>query len=197
MSKTPLTLPWKIFSRNRATAKDSDSQTYLSSLNERERVKASRLTGVQKVLVVLSSKGMVFDTESLRQKILLAYPEAAVFFRTTSGKPIGVISPKQVDLLIDLTGPGQRSPLAYALKLSRMARFSVGRSAGLFRKRVYDRVYDEKDPTVRLPKDLLESERQVQKEVLALAGVAFVPAGFAEPDLGKVIALELPPLSRA
>jgi len=188
-----------LFSRNRSTSKDADSKTYLSSLDEREKVKTNHLTGVQKVLIVLSSKGMVFDTDSLRQKTLLAYPEAAVFFRTTSGKPIGVPSPKQVDLLIDLTGPGQRSPMGYALKLRRMSRFSVGRNAGVFRKRVYDRIYDEKadSNSSHLSKVYLERERQIQKEVLALAGIAFIPAGLAAPDLGKVIALELPPLSRA
>ena len=187
----------KIFSRNRSTPKDADSQTYLSSLTDRERVKSNRQTGVEKVLVVLSSKAMVFDTESLRQKIILSYPEAAVFFTTTSGKPVGVPSPKQVDLLIDLTGPGQKSPFAYGFKLSRMARFSVGRNAGLFRKKVYDRIFDEKPILNQLPTDILAYERQVQKEVLALAGVAFIQAGTATVDLGKVIALELPPLSRA
>ena len=110
---------------------------------------------------------------------------------------MGVPSPKQVDLLIDFTGPGQRSSWFYAIKLFRMTRFAVGRNAGFFRSRLYHRIYDEKRPAAELPTDLVEHERVVQKELLALAGVAFVPAGDTTVDRGKVIALELPPLSKA
>ena len=177
-------------------AQDQDARDYLAQLEERERTKANHVPGVQKVLVVLSTTGLVFDTESLRQMILYAYPEAAVFFRTTSGKALGVEAPKQVDLLIDLTGPGQRSPLLYAYRLKGMARFSVGRNAGLFRARIYDRVYDEKPILSRLPRNTLDRERVVQREVLALAGVAMIAMAHATPDRGKEIALDLPPLSR-
>ena len=173
-----------------------ESKSYLAQLDKRELTKANRIPGVQKVLLVLSSDGLVFDTESLRQTVLLAYPEAAVFFRTTAGKALGVEAPKQVDLLIDLTGPGQRSPLFYAYKLKGMARFSVGRNAGFLRRRIYDRVFDEKAILSKLSKNTLDREREVQREVLALAGVATAPMGHATPDRGKEIALDLPPLSR-
>jgi hypothetical protein len=86
--------------------------------------------------------------------------------------------------------------LGYALKLRRMARLSVGRNAGFFRKRVYDRLFDEKPLAAELPVNTLDRERIVQKEVLALAGVAFIPAGHPTQDRGKVIALELPPLAK-
>lgn len=186
-----------VYPRERATEKDGDPKTYLAHLSDRERVKGNHFAGVQKVLVVLSSRGMVYDIESLRQKVFLSYPEAAVFFRTTSGRPIGVPSPKQVELLIDFTGPGQRSPWFYGMRLRRMARFAVGRNAGFFRPRLYDRILDEKALGDQLPLDVLVRERMVQKEVLALAGIAFIPAGYATPDRGKMIALELPPLSRS
>lgn len=174
---------------------DMDSRYYLDSLKARELTKANRVPGVQKVLVVLSSAGMVYDAEAIRHKILLFYPESAVFFRATSGRPLGIESPKQVDLIIDLTGPRQRSPLFYASKLRRMGRFVVGRNAGFLRKRIYDRIFDEKSKS-DLPGDLLERERVVQREVLALAGVAMIPVGLATPDRSKEIALELPPLAR-
>ena len=176
---------------------EKDSKSYLAQLDDREKTKVNRIPGVQKVLIILSSTGLVFDSESLRQSVLLAYPEAAVFFRTTSGKALGVEAPKQVDLLIDLTGPGQRSPFFYAYSLKKMSRFSVGRNAGLFRARIYDRVFDEKPLLPKLPKIVLNRERIVQREVLALAGIATVPMGHATLDRGKEIALDLPPLSRA
>lgn len=148
------------------------------------------------MLVVLSSAGLVFDVEALRQKILLSYPDAAVFFLTTLGKSIGLSAPGHVDLLIDFTGPRQRQGLFLARKLRRTARVAVGRNAGLFRKKIYDRVYDEKDKSNSLSPEVLERERQVQKEVLALAGVAFVPAGDVLPDRGKLTAMDLPPYAK-
>ena len=186
----------RILPRDLASERDQDSKTYLSSLDDRERTKANRIPGVQKVLVILSSHGMVYDIESLRQKVLQAYPEAAVFFRTTAGYPMGVESPKQVDLLIDFTGPGQHAPWFYPLKLKKMSRLIVGRNAGVFRERVYERIFDEKAIRDKLPKDTLARERIVQKAVLALAGIAMVPMGNATPDRGKEIALDLPPLAR-
>lgn len=175
---------------------DTQSEGFLELLEEQERIRASLVPGVRTVLVVLSCRGMVFDRESLRQKILLTYPSAAVFFHTTLWKPVGMAAPQTVDLVIDLTGPGERQAFLLPKKLRRMARVVIGRNAGLFRRRVYDRVFDEKSAASRLPADLLARERIVQKEVLALAGVAFVQKGDALADLGKTIALELPPLSR-
>lgn len=175
---------------------DSESKLFFQVMGDSDRVRSARLNGVRNVLVVLSSRGMVFDMEALRQKILIAYPEAAVFFRTTDGTPIGSDAPEKVDLLIDLTGPGQRQPWCYSRKLRRMARFAVGRNAGFFRKKLYDRVYDEKKNVSQLPTETLQRERFVQKHVLALAGVAFVQAGDSAPDRGKITPLELPPFAR-
>jgi hypothetical protein len=138
---------------------------------------------------------MVYDIESLRQKSLLSYPDAAVFFVTTDGKGIGAASPVQVDLLIDLTGPGQRQGLFFARKLRRMARIAVGRNAGMFRKRIYDRIFNERSPSVRLPVERLQKERLVQKAVLELAGVAFMPTGDTPPDRGKITPMDLPPFA--
>lgn len=175
---------------------DSESEQFLSLLSEQEKIRAQRVPGVRTVLVVLSAKGMVYDMESLRQKILLAYPDAAVFFRTTSGKPIGVAAPNRLDLLIDLTAPRSRQGLFYPRKLRSMARFAVGRNAGLFRKGSYDRIFDEKDPGASVPSDQLARERYVQRQVLALAGVALAQMGDTPPDRGQSIALELPSLKR-
>ncbi len=178
---------------------DSETQALLTLLlEEQEKVRAKRVPNVRTVLVVLSSRAMVYDVEALRQKVVLAYPGAAVFFRTTKGRPVGATCPPHVDLLIDLTGPRQRQNWFYALGLRRMARVAVGRNAGLFRKRVYDpdRIFDEKSPAIakQLPEDLLARERFVQRQVLALAGVPLAQHGDATPDLGKSIALALPPL---
>jgi hypothetical protein len=43
---------------------------------------------------------------------------------------------------------------------------------------------------------MLDRERQVQREVLALAGVALKQAGDVTQDLGQSIALGLPPMAR-
>jgi hypothetical protein len=175
---------------------DTESSAFLTTLMTEEQVKAHRIPGVRTVLIVLSSKGMVFDIEALRQKILLSYPDSTVFFLTTTGKPISSPPPRQVDLLIDFTGPGQRQGWFFARQLRRMARAAVGRNAGLFRKRIYDKIYNEKAPESTLSKDVLERERQVQKRILNLSGVAFVQYGDTPPDRGKSIALELPPMQR-
>jgi len=179
---------------------DSESQTLLELMREQERVKGSRFAGVRTVLIVLSSRGLVYDIPALRHEVCLAYPDATVFFRNTLGKAIGASAPAYVDLLVDLTGPGQRQRLFYALKLRRGARAAVGRNAGLFRKRSYDRVYDEKahpaQESTRAFHDVLEQERHVQKRVLALAGVGLIPTGETHPDRGKTIALGLPPMQR-
>jgi hypothetical protein len=179
-----------------APAFDTESESFLNLLADQERVRSQRVSGVRTVLVVLSSKGMVYDMESLRQKIVLAYPEAAVFFRTTSGQSVGVASPNRVDLLIDLTSPRSRQGWFYARKLRGMARHAVGRNAGLFRKAIFDRIFDEKAAKASVPTDQLERERYVQRQVLELAGVALAQMGDTPPDRGQKIALELPPMKR-
>lgn len=178
------------------SAQDPETKSLISTLAQLEAVRSNRVAGVRTVLILLSSRGMVFDLDSIRQKILLTYPDAAVFFRTTQGKSMGMSAPLHLDLLIDFTGPGQRQGLFAAKKLRRMARVAVGRNAGLFRRRIYDRVYDEKARARELPADLLERERLVQKEVLALAGVPLAIQGEALPDRADSIALDLPLLSR-
>lgn len=174
---------------------DQESENCLTQVVQQDQVLANRIPGVKFVLVVLSARGMVYDRDALRQKIIQAYPDAVVFYQTTMGKAIGAASPEQVDLLIDLTGPGQRQGWFFAKKLRRIARFAIGRNAGLFRKKIYDRIFDEKsEPS--LPREILERERWVQKKVFNLAGVAFVQAGETPPDRGKTIALELPGMQR-
>lgn len=172
---------------------DQESNHFLARMGEQERCRGNRVPGVRTVQVVLSSAGMVFDVESLRQKILLSYSDAAVFFLTTRGKPIGASPPPHVDLLIDLTGPRQRQGFLYSKKLRRSARVAVGRNAGWFRKKIYDRVFDEKAQASGLPSEVLQRERHVQKAVLALAGIAFVQAGDTPLDRGKITPMELPP----
>lgn len=205
MSLTPTALKYKIATFMTKTSDpqtlteklDADSKEYFDRMSELERVKSNRITGVKSVLVMLSSRGMVFDTDSLTQKILMAYPDAVVFFRTTMGKSVGADCTDKVDLLIDFTGPGQRQGIFYAQKLRRMARLAVGRNAGFFRKKIYDRIFDEKERDAELPRELLERERWIQRRLLELAGVAFVQAGDTAPDRGKITPLELPPLIRA
>jgi hypothetical protein len=173
-----------------------NSDEFLQAMGEQNQVKGNRVAGVRTVLIVLSAKGMVYDIHALRHEVRLAYSDATVFFRTTQGKPIGAPAPGYVDLLIDLTGPGQRQGWFYSRKLRRGARVAVGRDAGLFRKRIYDRVYKEKADLAQLPRETLDRERIVQKTVLGLAGVALVPSGETHADLGKTIALGLPPMQR-
>ncbi len=175
---------------------DQVSEQCLKQMVEQEKVLAKRLPEVKFILLVLSARGMVFDLEALRQKILLSYPDAAVFFQNTMGKPIGLEPPRKIDLLIDFTGPGQRQSWLHARKLRRMARVAVGRNAGLFRKRIYDRVFDEIFNHAEVPQEMLQRERFVQKKILNLAGIAVFQTGEIPPDRGKTIALELPGMSR-
>jgi hypothetical protein len=174
---------------------DPESQSLLADMVKQDLVKNRRIAGVRTVLVVLSSKGMVYDVHALRHEVRMAYPDAAVFILTTEGKSIGAQAPSYVDLLIDFTGPGQRQGWFYARKLRRRARVAVGRNAGLFRKKIYDHVIDEKTIS-QMPSEVLDRERMIQKQVLALAGVAFVATGETHPDRGKTIALGLPPMQR-
>lgn len=178
---------------------DPETQASLKVMADELGIRSKRLSHIRTVLVVLSSMGMVFDIEALRQKILLAYPQASVFFRTTLGLDVGAATPDKVDLVIDFTGPRERQNPFYARKLRKMARVAVGRNAGFFRKSIYDQVFDEKAASPQasaLPKDKLERERVVQKEVLALVGIGFVQAGDSAPDRGKLTPLELPPLAK-
>lgn len=161
-----------------------------------ESVQSYSVPGVRFILVVLSAKGILYDLPSLRQKILLAYPGASIFFQSPAGKAVGLGAPQFVDLLIDLTCPGQREGFLRSRRLRRAARVAVGRNAGWFRKRLYDRIYDEKKLSSELPHEMLERERAVQKKVLGLAGVPFVARGDLTPDLAKTIALELPGIQR-
>ncbi|MEK6579945.1 MAG: hypothetical protein AABZ55_12015 [Bdellovibrionota bacterium] len=173
---------------------DPESSRFLTEMAEQERVKANRFRGVRTVLVVLSATGIVFDLESLRQKILLSYPDAAVFFLTTRGSSVGTSAPQELDLVIDFTGPKQRQGFFFAKRIRGIARFAVGRKTGFFRKRIYDRILDEKKET--LPTEMLERERSIQRKVLALAGVAFMPMGDVPPDRGKITPLDLPPMQK-
>jgi hypothetical protein len=175
---------------------DRESEALIRLLDAQERVRANRVPKVETVLVVLSSRGMVYDQKALTEMIQLSYPGAAVFFRTTQGQPIGIDAPEEVSLLIDFTGPGQKQGWFYAKKLHSGARFRVGRNALLFRKSLYDRVYDEKANAAALPPDLLARERFVQRKVLELAGVAFAQHGEVLPDHSKEIATRLPSLQR-
>ncbi len=178
------------------TTQDPDTAASLLNLADFRDLQDQRVSGVRTILVVLSSRAIVLDVEALRQKALLAYPDAAVFFMTTAGKPVGVSSPQSVDLLVDMTGPGQRQGWFFARKLRKMAKFAVGRNAGLFRKKIYDRIFDEKSHRQNLPNDYLERERYVQKQVLALAGIPVIPAAGTTADRARTIALELPPLAK-
>lgn len=175
---------------------DPESQASLEHMTIQEKVITQRVPGVRTVLVVFSSKGMVYDTESLRQKIQFAYAGAEVYFLTPGGKPLGVAAPSRVDLLIDFTGPGERQGLFFARRLRRKARLAVGRDSGLFRKKAYDRVFDEVALASQLSTEQLQKERDVQRRVLESAGVALIPAGDSSPDRGKITPLALPPLSR-
>jgi hypothetical protein len=182
---------------NENVSPDFETQELHRLLADQEQIKSNRVPGVKTVLVVLSSRGATLDVSALKLKVLLTYPEAVVFFKMTSGRAIGMASPDHVDLLIDLTGPRQRQGWFYSRKLRAMARVAVGRNAGLFRKKIYDRVFDEKAKMRELPSDLMHRERRVQREVLALAGVSVAQHGDPMPDLGKEIALDLPKLRKA
>jgi hypothetical protein len=195
-SKTKVQEALSSSSSSAAVGMDEVSERCLNQMVEQEKVLARRLPEVKFILLVLSARGMVFDIEALRQKILLSYPEAAVFFQNTMGKPIGLEPPRKVDLLIDFTGPGQRQGWLHARKLRRMARVAVGRNAGLFRRKIYDRVFDEVLNKSEVPQEMLQKERFVQRRVLNLAGIAIFQTGETPPDRGKTIALELPGMSR-
>jgi hypothetical protein len=167
-------------------------------LEERQEAEKNRLTNIKNVLVVLPATAMAFDRDALRFFILQAYPNAHVIFWSASGQTLGN-SPRtnQVDLAIDFSAPGQFQGIFFARKIKRLAKTTVGRNAGLFRKRIYDRVFDETAilNQAKHTTDTFYREMQIQKKVLALAGVACIPAANTTSDRSKMIALELPPLA--
>lgn len=176
---------------------DPQSESFLAQLEAQNRIKANRLEDVRSVLVVFSSKAVVFDKEALKQKIIWAYPEAKIYFMNPVGKPIGEKPPSRVDLVLDFTSPRQHGAWFLSKRMSRIGRVTVGRNAGLFRKGDYDRIVDEKAKGAKLPKDLLDRERYVQKEVLSLAGIPLAQMGEPPPDFGQSIALKLPRLAKS
>ncbi|MBS1961653.1 MAG: hypothetical protein JST04_05525 [Bdellovibrionales bacterium] len=183
---------------SRETAQDSESTSTLQVLQEEELVRKHRVENVRTILVVLSGRAIVYDDASLRQKIQLTYPDAKIYFMTTEAYALGEKLPgsAKIDLVIDFTGPGHRHKWLWARKLRARARVCVGRPAGLFREHIYDRLSTElqrKD----LPRDVLDRERLIQREVLALAGVPLSHKGNSGADQGKTIASRLPPLGGA
>ena len=160
-------------------------------MNQQE---SSLFPNVKSVLLVLSSKSMAFDLSALRSFITHSYPGAAVFFISTSGDPVGVSGPSQVDLIIDFTGLNARQGLFFASKMRRRGKHVTGRvTGGIFGRKSYDRLYDEANDT-SLPGDYMERERVIQRKVLELAGVEIVRQGGVTIDRSKDIALTLPPM---
>lgn len=176
------------------SAQDFETHHALETLGSEHKIRAQKVPGVKSVLVVLSTRALAYDMDSLRQKILMTYRDSAVFFLTPIGKSVGAVAPKQVDLVIDLTGPGQRQRWGLSRSLRSRGRVVIGRNAGWFghRKASYDRIFDEFAPGVNVPTELLERERWVQRQVLGLAGIPLSTHGEVRADRGKVIALELP-----
>lgn len=165
---------------------DPESERSLRELQDKEKIRSQKIDGAKTILIVLSSRAMALDRASLTQKVMTVYPQAAVFFRTTQGKPIGVPSPSQVDLLINFAGPRERQGFFFSRKLKKMGVVTVGRKKG------YQRVFQEPERFDSI--DMLARERIAQREVLALAGVPLFPSGDALPDRGKLTPLDLPPL---
>ncbi len=174
---------------NLANTVDSESTHFLNQLAGEEKIRELKVAGVKVVLVVLSSRGMVFDRAALEQKIHLTYPSSKVYFYSTLAIPLSEVAPEKIDLLIDFTGPSQRRKWFFARHLRSRTKVTVGRNAGFFRAYIYDRVFDEFKEK-QLPKDLLERERFAQREVLRLAGVPLSQKGELLQDLGKEVGSE-------
>ena len=174
---------------------DSETNATLRQLQEEEAIRRNRVENVRSILVILSGRAIVYDDASLRQKIQLTYPDAKAYFMTTEAYPMGEKLPAsaKIDLVIDFTGPGHRHKWFWARKLRSRARVCVGRPAGLFREHIYDRLSTElkRDD---LPRDVLDRERLIQREVLALAGIPISHQGNLGKDLSHTIASRLPPL---
>lgn len=175
-----------------AQVTDPETLKSLSEMTEFEKVKANHIPNVKSVLVVFSARGIAYDRDSLRHLITVSYPDAVVFFEDTAGSPMGPKAPGPVDLLLDFTGPGQQQGLFAARKYRGRARVCVGRNAGLFRKSVYDRVFDEKAAGVALPVEVTDRERMIQRKLLEMAGVAVAPAGQPTANIEHDIAKRLP-----
>lgn len=173
------------------TVRDEEETSTLQHLLEDEEIRKNKIENVRTVLVILSGRSVVYDDASLRQKIQLTYPEAEVYFMTTKAYPFGKKLPAgaKIDLLIDFTGPGHRHKWFWARTLRSRSRVCVGRTAGFFREFIYDRIFKEADRK-DLPGDLINRERLVQKEVLALAGVPLSPKGNLGADLQKKLAAQ-------
>lgn len=183
-----------MISVNTTSIQDPESQTFLHILAEEERIRKNKLDGVKTILVILSGRSMVFDTWSLKQKITLTYPDSKIYIMTSGGYPIGEKAPNKLDLVIDFTGPRHGHKWFLARKLRAQAKYCIGRPAWFFREWIYDRVVPEFQ--MDLPKDVIERERLVQKEVLELAGVPLSQKGNTMGDLGKTIAKDLPHFKR-
>jgi len=179
------------------TKEDPDTLSSLERMSDVEKVSANQLESVKLVLIVLSSRGMAFDLEALRQMVVSTYPDAAVFFETPLGKTIGPHCPDHVDLLIDFTGPRERQRFCSARRYRRLAKLAVGRNASYYRRNKYDRVFDEFSKRGSTPVDLLDRERFVQKNLLKLAGIPVVQKNETPPDRGKIVPLELAGFARA
>ena len=173
---------------------DLESDHSLSAIHVADSIRKNKVPNVRTVLIVLSVRGMALDVASLKQKVQLAYPGTEVYFMTTLGKYLGNSAPTSVDLLIDLSGPGTRQGLFFARRLRRRARVAVGRASSTFRKGAYDRVVEETFNSSK--QDILIHEREVQRKVLASAGVAVIQAGDTHADRGKITPMELPPFKR-
>lgn len=170
---------------------DPISEQLLQKINEEQRVRANRIPGVRTVLVVLSPTGMVYDTEALKHKLMESYPECAVFFEDSMGFSLGAAAPQQIDLLIDFTPPDYPGGILRTRRLRRIARVAIGRNAGLLRKRLFDRVLDEKAKNLGAPEDKMLRERFIQKRIMGMAGVVFSHSGETPIDHSKNLARTL------
>lgn len=164
---------------------DPDSQACLTAISTEEAAYANRLPGIKTVLIVMSASGMVFDESALIRQVQITYPDAKVYFMNPDGSALRQEAPSQVDLVIDFSGTSGRQPLFFAKSLRRRARIAIGRNAGLFRGNIYDRTFNEKAESAKLPTEMLSRETAIQKRILALAGISFVRSGKNTPALGE------------
>lgn len=123
------------------------------------------------ILIILSSRTMVFDVEALRHAVLKVYPEAVIFFESGSGRPVNsVVAPRKVDLTIDLTGPRERGALTSLWRKRRRTLHLIGRRGCCLREFFYHVLAPvEKQPGVS---SVLERERMAQESVLSLVAVS-------------------------
>jgi hypothetical protein len=131
---------------------------------------------IQAVLVVLTSQSHTLDPSALLMHIQDAYVGARVFFEDASGKAMGPVAPKELDLLIDFGAEGERIPGSLIRSRVQRARFSVGRASAARKK--YTRLVEESTLL-----DKLERERRMQVLVLKKAGVPLAVDAPAKEDL--------------